>query len=68
MEFEGRKVDFEKALNELDEMINRLEVKDIGLEESLKLYKEGMKLCLKCEEELKKAKLEIKTFDENLNE
>ena len=68
MKFENKEIDFEKALYEIEEMIKKLEVKDLGLEESLRLYKKGMKLCLKCEDELKKAKLDIETFDENLKE
>ena len=68
MKFEGEKIDFERALIEIEDIIKKLEVKDVRLEESLKIYKRGMKLCLKCEDELKKAKLEIETFDENLKE
>lgn len=68
MKFEGKEIYFEKALVEIEDIIKKLEVKDLGLEESLKIYKKGMKLCLKCEDELKKAKLEIETFDENLKE
>ena len=68
MKFEGKEIYFEKALVEIEDIIKKLEVKDLGLEESLRLYKKGMKLCLKCEDELKKAKLDIETFDENLKE
>ncbi len=62
---------FEQLLKRLDEISQLLESEDTGLEESIKLYEEGIKLSEKCYSILKEAELkvtELKTrFDESVN-
>ncbi len=62
---------FEELLKRLDEISQMLESEDVGLEESIKLYEEGIKLSEKCYSILKEAELkvtELKTrFDESVN-
>ena len=48
-------MNFEKAMNRLEKIINHLESGDLQLEESLKLYEEGMILSKECQEKLSKA-------------
>ncbi len=69
MRFENENINFEEALQKIEQIIDNLENNQISLEENLKEYKKGMKLCLLCEKELKKAKLQIKEYEEeNLEE
>ncbi len=62
---------FEELLKRLDEISQLLESEEVGLEESIKLYEEGIKLSEKCYSILKEAELkvtELKTrFDESVN-
>ncbi|MCR5150688.1 MAG: exodeoxyribonuclease VII small subunit [Clostridiales bacterium] len=53
------KFDYEKAVNRLEEIAKLLEKSDLTLEENIKLYTEGMKLCKKCSDEISKAELKI---------
>ena len=50
---------FENALERLEEITNLLESEDTPLEESIKLFEEGIELKEFCEEKLKSAKLKI---------
>lgn len=47
---------FESALAELEEVVKKLENKDIGLDEAIKLYNEGLELSKLCYEKLEKSK------------
>ncbi|MBR2685691.1 MAG: exodeoxyribonuclease VII small subunit [Erysipelotrichaceae bacterium] len=44
---------FEKAMERLDEIVRLLEKNELPMEESLKLFEEGLKLAKKCNSELK---------------
>ena len=63
---------FEESLNRLQEISNLLESEEIGLNESIKLYEEGIKLSKVCYESLKKAELKVielkKDLEKDLNE
>ena len=50
---------FESALNRLEEKSDLLENEDTPLEDSIKLFEEGIELKEFCEEKLKSAKLKI---------
>ena len=50
---------FESALNRLEEISDLLESEDTPLEDSIKLFEEGIELKEFCEEKLKSAKLKI---------
>ena len=50
---------FENALNRLEEISDLLENEDTPLEDSIKLFEEGIELKDFCEEKLKSAKLKI---------
>lgn len=70
MKFEEKELSLEDAIKNIEKIVRKLEGGKQGLEESLKLYKQGIKLCLTCEDELKNARAEIEYFDndENLEE
>jgi exodeoxyribonuclease VII small subunit len=50
---------FEKALAELEQIVNRLERGDVALEESLAIYARGEELKKRCEALLKQAESRI---------
>ena len=50
---------FESALHRLEEISDLLENEDTPLEDSIKLFEEGIELKEFCEEKLKSAKLKI---------
>lgn len=60
------KMSFEKALKQLEEIVNKLESGDLGLEDSLELFEEGIKLSRFCSKKLELAekKIEMLTKDE----
>lgn len=58
---------YDVKIQELNDTIEKLQNSNIGLEESIELYKRGMELYQECSNELAKLKLSIKTIDgENL--
>lgn len=55
---------FEEALKELESIVSKLEDDSITLEESVKLYEEGIKLSRFCSEILNQAELRIEQVNE----
>ena len=53
------KIDFEKSLKRLEEIIEKVEGETLPLEESLKLYEEGKKLIALLEKTLKEAERRV---------
>ena len=62
-------VSFEKAMAELEEVINKLEYGEVPLEDSIKLYERGAELKKICEAKLKEAEQKVKniTLDKDSN-
>ncbi|WLD91988.1 exodeoxyribonuclease VII small subunit [Alkalihalobacillus sp. AL-G] len=56
---------FEESMVELEEIVSKLEEGDVPLEESIRLFQEGMKLSKSCHDKLQKVE---KQMDELLNE
>ena len=54
-----KEYNFENALKRLEEISDLLENEDTPLEDSIKLFEEGIELKEYCEEKLKSAKLKI---------
>lgn len=50
-----KKIDFQKEIQRLDEIVDEVSSKALPLEKSLKLYEEGTKIIKKLEEALKEA-------------
>ncbi len=63
------KKSFEKDLKRLEDIVAKMEEGDVPLDESMKLFEEGVKLSRLCSERLDKAekKVEIITADKNGN-
>ncbi|KAA0259159.1 exodeoxyribonuclease VII small subunit [Deferribacter autotrophicus] len=55
----SEKNSFEKKMQRLEEIVNILENEELGIEESLQLFQEGMKIGKECKEFLKKLELKV---------
>lgn len=55
----SRRMDFEKDLNRLEEIVQNLESSDLPLEDSLKLYEEGVKLLRVCQKTISEAERKV---------
>jgi exodeoxyribonuclease VII small subunit len=53
-------VDFEKKLGRLEEIVEKMETGELSLEESLKLFEEGVKLSRECNVQLSEAEQKVK--------
>lgn len=64
-----KKQTFESSLQELEKIVRGLEEGDLSLEESLKLFEDGVKLSRECQERLNQAerRIEVLLKDENGN-
>ena len=51
---------FESALNELEQIVGKLERGELKLEESLQLFERGVALTRECRQSLEKAELKVK--------
>tara|TARA_B100001250_G_scaffold300880_1_gene262557 strand:+ start:296 stop:517 length:222 start_codon:yes stop_codon:yes gene_type:complete len=51
---------FEANLKKLEVIVDKLESGDIGLEESVKLYEDGMKIKKICDKKLQDIEMQIK--------
>jgi exodeoxyribonuclease VII small subunit len=61
-------MDFEKKLGRLEEIVQKMEKGDASLDESLKLFEEGIRLSRECQEQLGQVEAKIKLLtqiDEN---
>lgn len=54
--------DFERKLTDLESVVERLEQGDLSLEESVRLFEEGMKLSESCKNELEAAEGRIQVL------
>lgn len=54
-----KKQSFEEAMGRLETIVAQLEKGECGLDDSLKLFEEGAKLALQCEELLDKAEQKV---------
>lgn len=59
------RLSFEEALKQLEAVVEKLNDKEISLEESVALYEEGQKLSKICSETLESAALKIEKIDQS---
>lgn len=60
----GRTFKFDQALEELEALVASLESGDLGLEASLKLFEQGVKLTRNCQQALDSAQQKVETLIE----
>lgn len=56
---EEKELSFEKAMSQLEEIVDRLEEGDAPLEEAIAIYKEGMELSKLCHDKLKNVEKQL---------
>lgn len=54
-----KKVDYEKSIKRLEEIVEQLEKGELSLEDSIQLFEEGTKLSKSCYQTLQKAEQKI---------
>ena len=52
-------MNFEKKLTRLEDIVGKMEKGDLGLDESLKLFEEGVKLSRECQSLLSEAEAKV---------
>ena len=57
-------ITFEQAIEELENIINRLEEGDVPLDETIKLYEKGSELKDFCEKKLQSAEVKIQKINQ----
>lgn len=60
--------DFERALADLEQLVEQLERGDLPLEEALKRFEQGVALTRRCQEQLKAAALKVEQLVERNGE
>jgi exodeoxyribonuclease VII small subunit len=53
------KVDFERSLNRLEQVVKRLESPELSLDDAMKLFEEGVKLSRECQKQLEEAEARV---------
>lgn len=62
---ETKELRLEEGFEKLDEMLSELESPDISLEESFRVYEEGMKLLMQCSGIIDKVEKKVMKLNEN---
>lgn len=55
-------VDFESSLQTLEQLVSKMEVGDLSLEESLKAFEDGIKLTRECQQALQNAEQKVQVL------
>ncbi len=66
MQSEREEIGFEEALKKLEEIVDELEKGDLPLEETIKKFEEGVRLCKICKEKLEKAEMKVEKLMEEI--
>lgn len=64
----NEKMTFEQAIERMEEIISRLSDGNLGIDESVSLYEEGIKLAAFCDEKIKEAQRKITLLQEKEND
>ena len=59
-----KSIDFEEALDQLEELVEDMENGDLTLEESLKAFEQGIKLTRECQSALSQAEQKVQLLIE----
>jgi exodeoxyribonuclease VII small subunit len=55
----AKKLDFEKSLARLEEVVRKLEAANVSLDEAMKLFEEGVELARACQKQLEEAEARV---------
>ena len=61
------KLTFEKAMKELEELVDSLDKGDVSLDEAIAAYDRGSQLKVYCEKKLQEAKMKVDTIQASDN-
>jgi exodeoxyribonuclease VII small subunit len=61
----GEKIKFEEALSKLEKIVSQLEEGELALDESLRMFEEGIKLSRLCSSKLEEAEKKIEILMKN---
>ena len=65
---EGNKAQsFESKMQRLEEVVNKMESSEVDLEDSIKLFEEGVELSKECQNLLDKAEEKVKILTQSAN-
>ncbi len=64
----SKKEKFEDSLNNLENIVEELESKDLDLEQSLEMFEKGVMLYKDCKKQLEKVEKKISKLSESLKE
>ena len=56
---------FESAMEQLENLVSKMESGDLSLEESLKAFEKGVNLTRFCQDQLQKAELKVQELNSN---
>jgi len=60
----GKEAGFEKSLEELEQLVERMEDGELSLEQSLRTYERGIKLARSCQKALDEAEQRVELLSE----
>lgn len=63
----ARRKSFEEKMQRFSGIVERMEEKDVGLEESVSLYREGVALAVELKSIIDKAEMEVTMLTEKLD-
>ena len=55
-------MDFEKKLKRLEDIVEKMEAGELSLDDSMKLFEEGVKLSRECQSQLSQAEQKVKVL------
>lgn len=63
----SEEIQFEKALEKLEKIVTELESGDLGLEDALKKYEEGIRISRACQKKLTEAEKRIEILTKSMD-
>ncbi len=57
---------FEKSLNDLEEIVHKLEAGELTLEDALKAFEQGVRLAHQCQKTLSEAELKVEKITQEM--
>lgn len=63
----AKKLDFEKSLARLEEVVRKLEAANVSLDEAMKLFEEGVELSRACQKQLEEAEARVEILLKQAN-
>lgn len=59
----GKSKSLEEILNELSDIVDKMNNEELTLEESFKMYEQGIKLCKQCNDKIDKVEKQLEIME-----